>query len=160
MPWWLKLSSYVVTIQPCDQSCSVICYNMGNVYFSSNLSHHRLPYILRTDCTALWLDRFFWTSRFLFFSFFISLFCFRSVRHIYRLSSSVMRPQKYTNVKIKTASLTSCNIMRAKSILFSKAWKPMQDMIRSVPYYQFSTRQSDPGLAATNAVSMLSWATC
>ena len=34
--------------------------------FSSNLSHHRLPSILRTDSTALWLDRFFWASRFLF----------------------------------------------------------------------------------------------
>jgi len=34
-------------------------------YLFTNLSHHRLPSSLRTDSTALWLDRFFWASRFL-----------------------------------------------------------------------------------------------
>jgi len=33
--------------------------------FFTNLSHHRLPSSLRTDSTALWLDSFFWASRFL-----------------------------------------------------------------------------------------------
>ena len=34
--------------------------------FFTNLSHHKLPSVLRTDSTALWLDHFFWASRFLF----------------------------------------------------------------------------------------------
>ena len=43
--------------------------------FSSDLSHHRLPSVLRTDSTALWLDRFFWASRFLFSVSWLVFFC-------------------------------------------------------------------------------------
>jgi len=81
-------SPTVVTMQPCHWSlsrssaCSATVFyfklslpRIVNQYrspsgsrptFSSNLSHHRLPSVLRTDSTALWLDRFFWASRFLF----------------------------------------------------------------------------------------------
>jgi len=52
---------------PCSDTVGWTSHPTSRPTFFTNLSHHRLPSGHRTDSSALWLVRFFWASRFLFF---------------------------------------------------------------------------------------------
>jgi len=59
---------------PCSDAAGWTSHPTSRPTFFTNLSHHRLPSGHSTDSSALWLDRFFWASRFLFLA--SSLFFF------------------------------------------------------------------------------------
>jgi len=99
--WWTLVRGPTIPCGDMHQSCSYHIFSLCQLTtltihnsLSLSLPAQNLPLSqifstidssgLRTDSTDLWLNHFFWASRFLFFSLFITLFCFffDSVRQI------------------------------------------------------------------------------
>jgi len=77
--------------------------------FFTNRSHHRLPSSSWMTPRTLWLDHFFWASRFFAFSFFI--FLFGSVRQIQLAVHHLLGVRKYNMYRIISLALAESTVM-------------------------------------------------